>query len=513
MEKKFNITGICVPNKHYMVDISNKINIMIKMVSQGDYLVINKPRQFGKTTTLNVLENSCKNDYNVISISFEGAGDDLFSSEKVFCNNLLSIFSSSVRFNNADLYNLINEFNSINSFLNLSKAITDICSRSTKPIILIIDEIDKNSNSKIFLQFLGMLRAKYLAREAGKDKTFQSVILAGLHDIRNLKLYLRDEKESTFNSPWNIATKFEVDMSFSAEEIETMLLEYTAATNISFDIKLIAKMIHDYTNGYPYLVCDICKIIDEKLGKVWNELSIVNAVKQIVKEKNTLFEDVIKNLENNDDLKSLAVDFLLYGKTISYNQFAHEKGIMYGIFKEDNEKLVINNRIFEICIYNYLIASTKLVEKVNNIMESETSQFIINNSLDMEKILLKFQSFMYEEYRNEDISFYEKHGRLIFLAFLKPILNGKGFYFVEAQTRENKKMDIVITFGKEKYIVELKRWNGKAYQNAGKKQLCEYLDSQNVTKGYLVTFMLDKDKQKDGTWEYSENKQLFEILI
>jgi hypothetical protein len=58
----------------------------------------------------------------------------------------------------------------------------------------------------------------------------------------------------------------------------------------------------------------------------------------------------------------------------------------------------------------------------------------------MEKVILKFQEFMYEQYKEEEEHFYETNGRLIFLAYLKPILNGKGFSFMGPQTRQNKKI-------------------------------------------------------------------------
>ena len=51
--KKFCVTGICVPSKHYMVDISQKIDKIIKLVNDGCYFTINRARQYGKTTTLN----------------------------------------------------------------------------------------------------------------------------------------------------------------------------------------------------------------------------------------------------------------------------------------------------------------------------------------------------------------------------------------------------------------------------------------------------------------------------
>jgi hypothetical protein len=56
MKKRFNITGVCIPERHYMADISQKITGIMNMIEQGDYFVINRPRQYGKTTTLFRLE-------------------------------------------------------------------------------------------------------------------------------------------------------------------------------------------------------------------------------------------------------------------------------------------------------------------------------------------------------------------------------------------------------------------------------------------------------------------------
>jgi hypothetical protein len=66
---------------------------------------------------------------------------------------------------------------------------------------------------------------------------------------------------------------------------------------------------------------------------------------------------------------------------------------------------------------------------------------------------------------------------LLFLAFIKPIINGTGFDFKEVQISEEKRIDIVITL-KEKYIVELKIWRGEEYHKKGLIQLQEYLDNQ-----------------------------------
>jgi hypothetical protein len=48
--KKFNITGRCFPKEHYMADVSKKLAIALKMIENEDYFIINRPRQYGKTT-------------------------------------------------------------------------------------------------------------------------------------------------------------------------------------------------------------------------------------------------------------------------------------------------------------------------------------------------------------------------------------------------------------------------------------------------------------------------------
>lgn len=54
--KEFNTTGVCIPEKHYIADVSKKITEIEKMVEEGKYFTINKPRLSGKTTILYLLK-------------------------------------------------------------------------------------------------------------------------------------------------------------------------------------------------------------------------------------------------------------------------------------------------------------------------------------------------------------------------------------------------------------------------------------------------------------------------
>lgn len=514
MVRHFNITGLCIPELHYMVDLTERIVEIETMVDRGLYFVINRPRQYGKTTTLNLLAKKLQERYLVIRISFEGAGDKMFASEESFCSSIFTFFADGTQLVNPKVAEILRRYQrEICDFPSLSRGITNFLQEVGQEVVLIIDEVDKSSNYPTFLTFLGLLRTKYLNRNAGTDLSFQSVILASVNDIRNLKLTIRDDREARVNSSWNIAAKFNLQMSFTSSEIATMLTDYAQENEIEFDVENISREIYKLTGGYPYLVSDICLIIDEYLRQDWTIRGVQKAAQQILREKNTLFDDVIKNIENNPDLKALVYEILVEGRTVNYNPDAYEQGLMYGIFTEKDGKLAIHNTLFEERIYNYLLEQSRIRDLMAT-ADNDSGQFVEGNRLLTEKLLLNFQEFMHEEYREQDEKFYESEGRLVFLAFLKPILNGRGFSFVEPQTRQNRRMDVVIVFGNEKFVVELKVWRGKKYIEKGYAQLVEYLETQKLDEGYLVVFNTNKSlKLPQAQWKRVENKRIFEVLL
>ena len=367
--KEFNTTGLCNPKKHYMVDISSKLNDIKKLVEKEKYFIINRPRQYGKTTTLLALENNLKDKYLVISISFEGIGNVVFSTEREFCRKFIELIEINLEYYNENLNKkLIDLSKNIDDFISLSRLISSFIKEIDKEVILIIDEVDKSSDNQIFLDFLGMLRNKYLDREKGRGVTFKSVILAGVYDIKNLKLKLRPDEERKYNSPWNIAVPFNVDMSLSEEGIEGMLKEYKNDKNLNFNTLKAAEFIYFYTSGYPFLVSRLCQIIDEDLGASWTEENMIRAVKLLLDENNTLFDDLVKNIENNNKLKNLIESIVIDGKIISFNLSNPiiNLGVIFGVLSKKDNKVSISNRIYEQYIYNHL--SSK-IEVSNNILE------------------------------------------------------------------------------------------------------------------------------------------------
>lgn len=136
--------------------------------------------------------------------------------------------------------------------------------------------------------------------------TFQSVILAGVYDVRNLKRKIRQEEEHKLNSPWNIAAKFKVDMSFAKSDIAGMLKAYESDHHTGMDTEEIAELIYRDTSGYPYLVSAFCKLMDEEVGgedghggsaAAWSKAWLPGGGAHPPDGKNTLFDSLIGKLE------------------------------------------------------------------------------------------------------------------------------------------------------------------------------------------------------------------------
>lgn len=535
LSKYFNIAADCKPAVHYMVNIQPQLDTIKQMIDKGDYFVINRARQYGKTTTLKALKKYLQNEYITVDMDFQRQ----MSSAKFRSEN-----SFSVAFGNAFLKVLQNKKEPISpkmedtlsyfqqtireqkndmDLVELFNGLSDICKASDKPIVLVIDEVDSATNNQVFLDFLAQLRGYYIERD--DIPTFQSVILAGVYDIKNLKQKIRDNEVHKTNSPWNIAATFDVDMSFSAQAIADMLCDYEQDYHTGMDVEQMANLIYDYTSGYPFLVSDLCKIMDENITgtepfptrtETWTKRGFLEALKIVLAEKNTLFEAMVHKLEEYPNLKKMLYDILFTGRTYLYNSLDKNMDIatMFGFVKNKDGIVTIANRIFETILYNLFLTSTEM--KNTNIYQTallEKNQFIQNGELNMKLILERFILSFSDIYGNKNEKFLEEDGRRYFLLFLRPIINGTGNYYIEAQTRDAGRTDVIVDYLGKQYIIELKIWRGEEYNRRGIEQLGDYLNAYHQTTGYMLSFNFNKNKEVGIKDIVTRDKVIVEAVV
>lgn len=500
MKRYFNITGSCNPQEHYMVNLESRLAEIRKMVDAGQYFCINKGRQHGKTTTLQAFGEYIKSDYIAIDMDFQFMSHDNFQNEGTFVRAFARELWKRKDFRtymSIEIQEQIKELKKIGcefSLGDLFSVLSEWCEEAENPLVLLIDEVDQASNNQVFLDFLAQLRGYYLKR--ANIPTFQSVILVGVHDIRNIRQKIRPDTEHKHNSPWNIASPFDIDMSFSSDDIAGMLTDYENDHHTGMNINEISQLIYDYTSGYPVLVSSICKLIDEK-NQDWTKSAVTASAKELMTEKIPLIESLINKLEDNENLRKMLHSILFYGKKYLYNAYDSviADAVTYGFVKNQEGSTVIANRIFETVIYDWFISS----ETTDNLIFSEgvndKSQFISGSQLNMELILKKFILHFNDIYGSQPDKFKEDDGRKLFLLYLRPIINGVGNYYIESQTRDQRRTDVIVDYLGQQYIIELKIWHGDEYNTQGEKQLSEYLDYYHIDKGYLLSFNFNKNKQ------------------
>ena len=413
------------------------------------------------------------------------------------------------------------------TLLQLFRQLRVICKSTDHPIVLMIDEVDTATNNQVFLDFLAQLRSLYIKRRSNKSvRTFHSVILAGVTDVKHLKI--RGNASEKENSPWNIAADFDVDMSLSEDGIRGMLEEYEADHQTGMDTAALAASLVRYTSGYPYLVSRICQLIDTKLvpnpfsslslnSEAWTENGVDEAVKYILADGNdSLFESIMGKLENCPTLVSQLRDILMKGDVITWKpDDAEQKQLhMYGFIRQKNSTAAIANRVFEMRLYQYFLGETNRNDAFRRDALRNKPIFIHDeHTLNMPLILDHFVKTQRIIHKGEEEHFLENEGRERFLTYITPIVNGTGMYSIEERTRDPIRMDVVIHYMGHRYIVELKIWRGEAYHEKGEQQLANYLDHYHLDRGYMLTYSFNKSKNTALTTKTVQGKTLIEAFV
>lgn len=401
MSKYFNTNGCCDPGRHYMINLSARLYEVKQMIDNGQYFSINRARQYGKTTLIHGLVDFLRNDYEVLSLDFQTLSFEDFKSESYFAaafsRELLEAsdhIPDSVRKN---LERFSEEPDPAITLSILFKTLIQWCEFSERKIVLIIDEVDSATNNQVFLDFLSQLRAYYLKRD--RTTTFQSVILAGVYDVKNIRRKIRPDEEHRTNSPWNIAADFLVDMSFSVSEIAGMLQEYEDDHHTGMDVSLMSELLYASTSGYPYLVSRLCKLIDERVSGTkefpdktgaWTKAGYLEAEKQLLTERNTLFESLVNKLTDYPQLRTVLYELLFTGKTIPYNPLNQyiDTAEMFGFVKNNNGNAVVANRIFESILYNLFLSQEYMLSfNFNKTKQIGLKEITVGNKLLIEAVV------------------------------------------------------------------------------------------------------------------------------
>ena len=241
----------------------------------------------------------------------------------------------------------------------------------------------------------------------------------------------------------------------------------------------------------------------------------MEAVKMLLSESNTLFDDMKKKIDDFPELRKMLYEILYNGKNYSYviDDFSVDIAEMFGYIRQENQKIIISNRIFETRLYNLFAFEEGKNSEIYSVASADKNQFVKDGHLNMKRILERFVVHFTDLYGNNDEKFLEKEGRKYFLFYLKPIINGTGNYYVEAQTRDERRTDVIVDYHGEQFVIEMKIWHGEEYNQRGEIQLTDYLEAFHLEKGYLLSFNFNKKKEIGVKEIQIGNKSIIEAIV
>jgi hypothetical protein len=494
-EREFNIVGSIIPEEHYYVDPAPTLKKLMALVEKKRYFVINRPRQFGKTTTLNFLAQRLltAGKYAPALISFAHFVQRPNITEAEFYSETSQFIGEELSSSGDGSPETAATIGSRRAFFNWLR---EIC--QSRKLVLLIDEIDAAPETLV-IGFLADLREMYLQRSRRRRPAPHAVCLAGVHDIKNLKARYRDETQTIGSaSPFNIAIDYELS-AFSLKNIRQYYLQHTAATRQEFDDKVFTR-VHEVTNGHPWLVSVLAKLLVENL--VPNRKQRIRldhaegAIQELLATPNPNFDSLFKNARQ-PNLFPIVLD-LLEGKHRRYSiqNDAVRLGVKYGIFSAKDRELILANPIYAQVLYENFEKELEEFD-VSGLVAANRVQDA-SGRLDFRQVLDKFQAFKKAKGAkvSKHRSFREATGQLLLLSYLDLLVNGKGWTFKEPQSGEGR-IDVVCCYGRQKEVVELKLWYGARRYAAGLSQLAKYLDREGLDRGYLFVFDRRENVQRD----------------
>lgn len=100
-----------------------------------------------------------------------------------------------------------------------------------------------------------------------------------------------------------------------------------------------------------------------------------------------------------------------------------------------------------------------------------------------------------------------------FIAYFTDIYSDSDEKFLEAQTRDARRTDVIVDYLGEQFVIELKIWRGNEYNERGEQQLTDYLDYFHLQKGYMLSFNFNKKKEPGLKEVRLGGKTLIEAVV
>ena len=500
----FTTAGPIKPARHYCIPPLERLDLdaVLALIRDEKYFVLHAPRQTGKTSTLLALRDllNAEGIYRCVYVNVEGGQAMREDVEQVMRTILATLALRASLTLDDEFLNQVwsGVLAEVGPGAALHTALTRWAAADTKPLVLLIDEIDALIGDSL-LSVLRQLRAGYDLRPEGFP---QSVVLCGVRDVRDYRIHSSSANAIIAGgSPFNIKAQSLRLGDFSQEEVQALLGQHTEETGQVFTPDA-QEMIWTQTQGQPWLVNALADQACFRPGAANRRdpvaaVAIIEAKEHLILRRETHLEQLTDKLK--EERVRRIVEPLLSG---AEERHFTDRDLEYvrdlGLVAQDRPLRIANP------IYAEVIPR-ELTWVIQEEFDQDTAWYVhADGSLDVIKLLTAFQTFFREhsEHWVKRFEYQEAGPQLLLQAFLQRIVNSGGRIEREYGLGR-KRTDLLIVWPQaertRKFVIECKILHKSLNQTIaeGLDQTAEYMDRCDAEAGHLVIF----DRREGRRWE------------
>ena len=245
----------------YCIPPLERVNLaeVLELVRDKRYFVLHAPRQTGKTSTLlalrDLLNGGAEGDFRCVYVNVEAAQavrEDVEHAMRIILGELASRARS---LGDEFLYSTWPDILATFGGGALGEALTRWCEADSRPLVLLIDEIDTLIGDSL-ISVLRQLRAGYDRRPGSFP---QCVVMCGVCDVRDYRIRSGSENAVvTGGSAFNVRAESLRIGDFTRAEVHALLAQHTAETGQAFTAEAL-ETVWRQTQGQPWLVNALCR--------------------------------------------------------------------------------------------------------------------------------------------------------------------------------------------------------------------------------------------------------------
>lgn len=473
--REFNTSGPCDPARHYTVMRQALIAEGKAHVRQGRFFTLFAPRQAGKTTYFQLLlAEMVQEGFTPIWISFESLKT-----------------TTREEFYEALSYDLQWELSKqglkiaavIKNQLSLRQFFRELIPQTTK-LVLVIDEFE-GIPDEVLSEVMHTFRQIYHKKS---DYALHSLILVGVSTIAELVV--------ASASPFNVADDLQVPY-FTLTELHDLIGQYVTETGQPFEPAVI-QAIYDNSAGQPGLVCALCHHLVTKAVPENDQPVTLTAFEATLQHFLTgrAHKNITNIVQKARAKQSFIFKLLFHPEPIPFNIYDPQISWLYahGVVDNLNGQTDIVVPLYKkVLIAAFRPTINGEVDYYTTSIHDTLSQYVTAEGLNVNALLRAYRAYVtrrgFQAFDTENLQEAAWHYSLDgFVNFFINQLGGATF--IEVPSGKGR-VDMLIRYRGQIYIVETKIFSTPTHFKQGKGQLVEYLKSEGLAEGYYVVFSRD----------------------